>query len=182
MRVEPAELQRRLHSFADAARRAGVKLTQQRLEIFRAVAGSAEHPTAEALFQAVRPSMPTVSLDTVYRTLWLLKDLGLLNTLGPRQDSVRFDANLAPHHHFRCTACGMVRDFESSELDHLPIPAAARRFGQVSRAHIEVEGLCAACAAKTASTTAGAAKLGQESPAGKMPPPPPAPVNKENDQ
>ncbi len=150
MGIEQAELECRVAAFTEAARRAGVKLTHQRLEIFRAVAASAEHPTAEAVFQAVRPGMPTVSLDTIYRTLWLLRDFGLVSTLGPRQDSVRFDANLAPHHHFRCTECGMIRDFESAELDRIAIPDSARAFGRVSGAHIEVRGLCAACAARAA--------------------------------
>ena len=60
--------------------------------------------------------MPTVSLDTVYRTLWKLRDLGLVKTLGPNRDAVRFDANLEGHHHYVCVRCGLVRDFDSEEL------------------------------------------------------------------
>ncbi len=67
--------------------------------------------------------MPTVSLDTVYRTLWMLNDLGLTTTLGPRRDSMRFDANLARHHHYVCVRCGLVRDFESAKLNVLPVPS-----------------------------------------------------------
>lgn len=148
MRIGKAEIERRLEKFKEAARRTGGKLTHQRLEIFRAVASSAEHPSAEAVYRAVRASMPTVSLDTVYRTLWLLTDLGLINTLGQRQDSVRFDANLAQHHHYRCTKCGMIRDFESSELDHLPIPDSLNGYGGIERAHVEVQGVCVRCSRK----------------------------------
>jgi Fur family transcriptional regulator, peroxide stress response regulator len=64
------------------ARNSGVRLTDQRLEIFREVAASLDHPDAEAVFRAVQPRVPTVSLDTVYRTLWLLTDLGIVTTLG----------------------------------------------------------------------------------------------------
>jgi len=144
--LEPQEIGRRLEQFKSIAKRAGVKLTHQRLEIFRAVASSEDHPSAEAVYKTVGATMPTVSLDTVYRTLWLLTDLGLLSTLGPRQDRVRFDANLEQHHHYRCTRCGLVRDFKSPALNELPIPDSVNRFGQVVSAHVEVQGLCSRCA------------------------------------
>ena len=146
MEIESNELARRLERFKAAARRAGIKLTHQRLEIFKAVASSLEHPSAEAVHRAVQETTPTVSLDTVYRTLWLLTDLGLLTTLGLRQESVRFDANVENHHHYVCTHCGLVRDFESDELNALSVPDAVNRFGQVVSAHVEVRGICDSCA------------------------------------
>jgi Fur family peroxide stress response transcriptional regulator len=146
------EVERRLEEFKAVAREAGAKLTHQRLEIFRAVASSAEHPSVEAVYKVVRETVPTVSLDTVYRTLWLLTDLGLLRTLGPRQGVVRFDANLEPHHHFRCMRCGLVRDFESPELNALRIPHSVDRFGQVESTHVEVRGICAECASELAES------------------------------
>lgn len=145
MVIEDQEVERRLVQFKSIANRAGIKLTHQRLGIFRAVASSVEHPSAEAVYRTVRATMPTVSLDTVYRTLWLLSDLGLLKTLGPRQDSVRFDANLAHHHHYRCVRCGLIRDFESTDLNALQIPDAVNRFGQVVSANVEVQGVCSKC-------------------------------------
>ncbi len=150
MILEDEEIKRRLEQFKSIAKRAGVKLTHQRIEIFRAVASSVEHPSAEVVYKTVRAAMPTVSLDTVYRTLWLLTDLGLLTTLGPRQDSVRFDANLENHHHYLCVRCGLVRDFESTELNELRIPDSVNRFGQVVSSHVEVRGVCAKCARELA--------------------------------
>ena len=149
MKVKDTDLGRRLEQFKAAAREAGVKLTHQRLEIFQAVASSVEHPSAEAVHRAVQATTPTVSLDTVYRTLWLLTDLGLLTTLGPRQGSVRFDANVENHHHYVCTRCGLVRDFESDDLEALKIPDTVNQFGQVVSAHVEVRGICGRCAKKS---------------------------------
>lgn len=140
-------LERQVQRLQDACRAAGVKLTHQRLEIFREVVASDEHPDAEAVYRAVQRRLPTVSLDTVYRTLALLGDLGFVATLGPRRESVRYDANLAPHHHFVCVRCGLARDFESAELDRLRLPAAVRDLGTVTALHLEVRGVCAACAA-----------------------------------
>ena len=148
MSLEHQEIERRLEQFKSVAKQAGVKLTHQRLEIFRAVASSEDHPSAEAVYKSVRTAMPTVSLDTVYRTLWLLMDLGLLTTLGSRRESVRFDANLKQHHHYLCVRCGLVRDFESTELNELPIPDSVNRFGDIVCTQVEVQGVCASCANK----------------------------------
>lgn len=134
-----------LERLRTVAREAGLKLTHQRLEIFRELAATEEHPSAETIFRAVQQRMPTVSLDTVYRTLWMLHDLGLVTTLGPRGDGVRFDANLDRHHHYCCVRCGLVRDFESDELDGLRVPDSVKRLGSVVDSHVEVRGLCATC-------------------------------------
>ena len=151
MKVENSKVKRRLEQFKAASKEAGVKLTHQRLEIFREVAASLDHPDAEAVFRAVQKRMPTVSLDTVYRTLWLLNDLGLIITLGPRRESVRFDANLEHHHHYVCVRCGLARDFESAELNALRVPGAVKAFGSVVATHVEVRGICESCAKEQAA-------------------------------
>jgi Fur family peroxide stress response transcriptional regulator len=157
LKVGTIKVELRLEQFKAAAREAGIKLTHQRLEIFREVASSLKHPDAETVFRAVQPRMPTVSLDTVYRTLWMLNDLGLITTLGPRRESVRFDANLEQHHHYVCVQCGLTRDFESAELNTLRVPDAAKGFGSVIATHVEVRGICDSCA-KNESTKAAPKK------------------------
>ena len=152
MQVDKTEVERRVERFKDAARKAGVKLTHQRLEIFREVAASVEHPNAEAVLTALQPRLPMLSHDTVYRTLWLLSDLGLVSTLGPKRESVRFDANLTPHHHYICVRCGLARDFESTELSELNIPDSVASFGSVNAAHVEVRGICKRCLARDTGT------------------------------
>jgi len=144
--VDRRTVERRVDRLKSASRSAGVKLTHQRLEIFREVASSLEHPDAEAVFRAVRRRVPTLSIDTVYRTLWMLNDLGLVTTLGPRRERVRFDANLDHHHHYVCTSCGLARDFVSADLDALGIPDAVRALGRVLVTQVEVRGVCIRCA------------------------------------
>jgi Fur family transcriptional regulator, peroxide stress response regulator len=141
----------RLERFRAAAHAAGIKLTHQRLEIVREIAASTEHPDAETIFRAVQPRMATVSLDTVYRTLWLLSDLGLITTLNPTRGNVRFDANLEPHHHYVCVRCGLARDFEGTDPTLPQIAGAAGRFGSVLATRVEVRGVCNSCAAKEAA-------------------------------
>ena len=158
MKTGGGEAGRRLEQFKAACKRAGVKLTHQRLEIFREIAASVEHPDAETVFRGVQARIPTVSLDTVYRTLWLLDGLGLITTLGPRRESVRFDPNLEHHHHYVCVQCGLAKDFESAELNVLTIPASVKKFGSVMATHVEVRGLCGACTKETASGRSKAAR------------------------
>lgn len=137
--------QQRVERITAAVKDAGVKLTHQRLEIFREIAASQEHPSADAIYRAVQERVPTVSVDTVYRTLWMLRDLGLVTTLGQERESVRFDANLDPHHHYVCTRCGLVRDFESTDLNGLRLPDALEQLGSVASTHVEVRGVCTRC-------------------------------------
>jgi Fur family transcriptional regulator, peroxide stress response regulator len=139
-------MQARLKALKTAAKDGGLKLTHQRLEVFKEIALRGDHPDAEAVYSALKSRLPAISLDTVYRTLWTLTDLGMITTLGPRRERQRFDGNLEKHHHFICIRCGAVRDFKSDELDSLRMPAEVGEFGNVIEAQVEVRGICADCA------------------------------------
>jgi Fur family peroxide stress response transcriptional regulator len=148
MSVSREEVQRRLEHFRDVCRRAGMKLTHQRTEIFREVAGTDDHPDAQTIYERVRERVPAMSLDTVYRNLWLLNDLGLIATLGPPRERARFDANMTSHHHFVCSRCGVASDFYSQEFDELRPPAEVESMGSVEATHVELRGLCLRCKKK----------------------------------
>ncbi len=151
MNAQHDDLAERLGQFRDGLRRAGVKITHQRLEIFRELARSTAHPDAETIHRRVRRRMPTVSLDTVYRTLWLLLDIGLVTSVGGR-DRVRFDGNVKSHHHFICQHCGETRDFYHERFDRLEIPGNLGEMGRVDRLQVELRGLCARCLREAAGS------------------------------
>jgi len=148
MSVSQEEVQRRREHFRDVCRRAGMKVTHQRMEIFREVARTTDHPDAQTIYKRVRKRVPAMSLDTVYRNLWLLNDLGLIATLGPPRERARFDANVTPHHHFVCNRCGMASDFYSQDFDELRPPAEVQSIGSVEATHVELRGLCLRCKKK----------------------------------
>jgi Fur family transcriptional regulator, peroxide stress response regulator len=150
--MQPPLFEARVEMFREACRHLGIKATHQRLEIFREVAQSHAHPDAEAVFRGVQGRLPTVSLDTVYRTLKLLTELGFISTLGPRHDSLHFDANMEPHHHHVCVRCGKVQDVTSPLLDLEKIGRNVRGMGTVQSAQIEVRGLCTPCASRENAT------------------------------
>jgi Fur family peroxide stress response transcriptional regulator len=146
--VNKDEIRNRMDHFTDACKQAGVKLTHQRTEVFREVASSRNHPDAETIYTGVRARIPSISLDTVYRTLWLLNGLGLITTLGPYRDRVRFDANNNPHHHFICVQCGMAEDFDNGSFDILEIPEEVKKMGTVDTVQVSFRGLCLHCSKK----------------------------------
>lgn len=147
--LNDSQLADRIYQFEKACQAAGVKLTHQRIEVLREVAKSRGHPSADAILEGVKARVPTVSLDTVYRTLWLLTDLGLIKTLGPRRDAVQFDANLEPHHHYVCMRCGETTDVDAPDLDQLQLAVSMSALGTIESTHLEIRGVCAKCAKAT---------------------------------
>jgi Fur family transcriptional regulator, peroxide stress response regulator len=146
MKDNSREIERRLEHFKSKAHEAGFKLTQQRLEIFREVAARTDHPDAESVYHAIHGRMPSVSLDTVYRTLWILYDLNLIATYGRLRESVHFDPNPAPHHHYICVRCGIIRDLATPEFSEMPLPPEATAWGSVLALRVELAGICEHCA------------------------------------
>lgn len=134
--------------FRMACLQAGLKVTPQRLVILEETAKRRDHPDAETVFRAVRRRLPTIALDTVYRTLWTLNELGLVTALGPGTGNMRFDTNRSPHHHFICSRCGAIHDFADDGFDRLRVPASAAAFGRIEMTQVEFRGLCRNCEKK----------------------------------
>ncbi len=137
-----------MSSFAELCRRGGIRATHQRMEVFRDVAGTEEHPDVESIYRRVRRRVPEISLDTVYRTLRLFEEKGLVSRVSYPGDRARFDGNTDHHHHFICTRCGKVRDFYSDELDGFRPPSTVSALGKVATVHVELRGLCRGCQGK----------------------------------
>ncbi|MBI4956410.1 MAG: transcriptional repressor [Myxococcales bacterium] len=137
-------------------RRAGLKLTPQRLAIVRALSGDDTHPTAQELFERLRRELPGMSFATVYNTLAALAAAGLCSARSfsvgrpgrpgaAARGATRFDPNMQPHDHAVCDACGAVYDVRraapgSREPDPTPPPGFAVRVVE----HV-YRGECSAC-------------------------------------
>jgi Fur family peroxide stress response transcriptional regulator len=128
-----------------ALRGSGLRLTHQRLEVIREVARSDEHPDVEALYRAVRERVPTISLDTVYRTVATLGDLGLVRRVVLTPGPARYDANASRHHHYVCTRCGLIRDVDDESLDAVRAPRGTASLGRVESVEVQLRGVCTAC-------------------------------------
>jgi Fur family peroxide stress response transcriptional regulator len=144
----PGKQEKRVAGFLALCARQGVRVTHQRIEILRELAGTEEHPDAETLHARVRRRLPALSVDTVYRTLRMLEDKGVIARVGSVRERARFDANTDRHHHFVCTRCGKIRDFYSEPYDRISPPREVAALGTVSGVYVELRGRCRACSSR----------------------------------
>lgn len=145
MRPDHRNLQTRISKFIEGCRDRGLALTHQRMAIYRALARTDEHPTADAIYRRVHVRYPTISLATVYKTLETLQKAGLVSKYAFFSEAARYDANLAPHHHRLCVKCGRVEDFYDPSLDRLPSLVGAPKRFEVLDCQVQVNGLCPRC-------------------------------------
>ena len=100
-------------------REKGYKLTSQRLAICKFILSRKDHPTANQIYQALKEEYPTLSLGTIYKTLHLLKELGLLQELGFNEGSIRYDSDMELHVNMVCSKCGKIYDYKTENVKNL---------------------------------------------------------------
>lgn len=131
---------------ATALRARGQRVTAQRLVIHRVVTDLGRHVTAEQVLDAVGDRLPNVSLPTVYATLDLLEELGLLRRVATAGGATLYDPRTEHHHHLVCRICGRAEDLDVA-VDVEAAVRAARAAGFTPRhAEVTVAGVCAECA------------------------------------
>jgi len=141
--------QARMDVFRETCKSRGYRLTPQRMEVFREIDESDDHPSADIIFERVRNRVPSISLDTVYRILYWLEEVGLVGRVQIAGDRLRFDGNSADHHHFVCSKCGAIRDFASAEVDEVQLPDEVQSWGRIDVRHLQIRGVCLDCLGDT---------------------------------
>jgi Fe2+ or Zn2+ uptake regulation protein len=124
----------------------GQRFTEQRAAVYRFLASTDKHPTADEVFLAVRSEVPVISLATVYKSLETLVGCGLATKLAYGDGSARYDGRTDPHHHARCLACSRIVDvpghLPADELDGLEREVDGFK---VTGYRLELTGYCAKC-------------------------------------
>jgi Fe2+ or Zn2+ uptake regulation protein len=127
-------------------RQRGLRATSQRLVMHRLLRERNRHLTAEELLEEASSRLPGVSLPTVYSTLELFEDLGVVRRVNDGGGTLLWDTRADDHHHLVCRRCGKVEDIDTP-LDLEGAHRSARRAGFTpDRAEVVVSGLCADCA------------------------------------
>ena len=134
-----------VNAFEQACRQTGLRMTHQRLEIFRELAQSSDHPSAETLHQRLRRRIPTLSLDTVYRTLATFAKHGVINKVETVESQARFEPTTRRHHHLICSRCREIMDFQWQEIDAAPLPEIIGHWGRIDTRSVVVYGVCRKC-------------------------------------
>ncbi len=120
----------------------GLKLTPQRIAIIEYLEGNKEHPSAEDIYNALKPKFPSMSFATVYNTLEVLVKKGVVKELNVESSRKRFDPSTEPHHHFFCKKCKKVIDVENHI--NIPVPEQLKDF-KIEDIQIIFYGLCPEC-------------------------------------
>jgi Fe2+ or Zn2+ uptake regulation protein len=138
-----SDLGRRLQ---DALQSAGRRLTPQRRLILQVLEESDGHLDADALYDQVKARDPDVSLATVYRTLAVLREIGLVEEHRLGEDHGHYEAvRQGPHYHFTCLRCGTVIEFDTPLVAQIEQALREQEGVQVTSTYLHVSGYCALC-------------------------------------
>ncbi|WP_024613501.1 Fur family transcriptional regulator [Clostridium sp. Ade.TY] len=122
-----------------------LKLTPQRLAVYKYLMSTKEHPSAEVIYKAIQKDFPTMSLATVYKALKTLVEVGLVQELNVGEGNFRYDGNIHSHPHIQCINCGRVDDLMNISLDHLNSEVENNSSYKVLSNQTYFYGLCKDC-------------------------------------
>ncbi len=121
------------------------RMTTQRKIILEELSKVYSHPTADEIYTMVRERLPNISLGTVYRNLELLAESGQILKLESAGSTRRYDANIIPHYHIRCVACGSVGDMISEEKPYEFVEKILVNGYTLLGVNIAFDGICPKC-------------------------------------
>ena len=124
----------------------GMKITPQRLMIFKVLENNTSHPSAEEVFKRVKRVYPAVSFTTIDKTLETLRDLGEVKELFIDEDRKHYDPNINTHHHVICSNCKKIHDVFEDFSPHIKLPDSLKKDYTVSGFQISFHGTCKECA------------------------------------
>ena len=125
--------------------------SKKREAILSAIRSTECHPSAEWVYQTLKPTHPDLSLGTVYRNLIFFQERGEIQSVGVVKGQERFDGVTAPHSHFVCNGCGTVTDLHKIKLDRNITRDVSEQYGlAVERHELTFYGLCQNCMQKDA--------------------------------
>lgn len=147
--MDRQDVTEKIQAFIDTCHRHHLKITPQRVAIYRELLQSDMHPSADVLYRLVKRDYPNISFDTVNRTLLTFVHIGVANVVEIFGGAKRFDANVSDHHHLHCIQCGSITDFHHRYFDSLADPEDVPADFQILDKRIVLKGICNACSKKT---------------------------------
>ena len=120
----------------------GISPTLQRIKIYEYLLESKEHPTIDMIYKDLIGEIPTLSKTTIYNTLYLFKEKGLVQELTIDENEIRFDARTDLHAHFKCIKCGKIFDLEFISKD---FRIKNLENYKVLEYHLYIKGICPDC-------------------------------------
>ena len=134
-----------LKNFAETCKAHHLKVTPQRVAIYRELIGSSAHPTVDDIYRIVKKEFPNISYDTVSRTMLTFAEIGMVDIVEVYGGAKRFDPNMDDHHHLHCVSCGKILDFHNDQYKNLAIPDEVRQNFKVISSRVVLKGICEQC-------------------------------------
>ncbi len=123
----------------------GIKPSYQRIKVFDYLLKNRNHPTVDKIYKELISEIPTLSKTTVYNTLKLFHEKGIVLIINIEDNETRFDADISNHGHFKCKICGDINDFEL-EKNNINLPKLKEY--AIDEQHIYLKGVCPNCKKK----------------------------------
>src|ERR1700685_2565477 len=120
------------------------RLTKQRVAVLRAL-GDGTHLSADTIHQRVRHELPDVSLGTIYRTLDILRQIGLVQAFSHDGGAARYEATFEKHHHLLCTQCNALSNVRVEGIAQMAVAIAERAGFKDVDFSLTIVGRCADC-------------------------------------
>lgn len=122
-----------------------LKLTPQRLAVYKYLMSTKEHPSAEIIYKALQPDYPTMSLATVYKAVKTLVEVELVQEINVGEGNFRYDGNVHEHAHIQCLSCNKVDDLEDVSFNNLNKTAEDKSDYKVLSNKVFFYGICKQC-------------------------------------
>jgi Fur family peroxide stress response transcriptional regulator len=126
-------------------KRSKLKATPQRIAICKTVLSSNSHPSAEHVFDKIKTEHPTISIATIYKTLSLLSEIGLVDELRFNENHTRYDPKTTLHINIVCSECMEIHDYESNSLKTYWEEIISDIDGEILGQRLDVYRLCENC-------------------------------------
>jgi len=143
-----AEIDEKIRMFTGLCRETCLRVTPQRIEIYKELIKTDDHPSAEMLYERVRKTFPNISFDTVNRTLLTLNEIGAAFIVEGSGNVRRFDGGMEKHQHFKCIKCKRIVDFQHKPFDNIELPSSLGKKFKILKKAVYIEGLCDLCKEK----------------------------------
>jgi len=137
-----------VNSIAEIFKEKKLKLTPQRIAVYKYLKSTTEHPSAETVYKALQEDYPTMSLATVYKSLKTLVEVNLVQELNVGEGNFRYDGNVASHPHIQCLSCGKVDDIHNLSFEDLNEKVTAYTDYEVISNQVYFYGICKECKSK----------------------------------
>lgn len=136
---------KQINQFISKCKENKLKITPQRLAIYKELLKDKTHPNPEKIYKAIKTEYHTITLATVYKTLETFEQNGLISIVTNLHNTVRYDPITTQHHHIVCVKCKKVIDLFDDKLDEIKVPQTVIEGNNLVNYSVHFNVVCSDC-------------------------------------